>query len=113
MTKATAIKKNLYLGLTYSFKGFSPLSSWWDPWQHAGSHGAGEAESSTSGSTGSRKRLCHTGHGLSFWGIKAHPLQQSHAYSKSNKTTLLNVPLPIQTHESMGAIPIQTTKIDR
>jgi hypothetical protein len=32
----------------------------WEAWQHADRHGAGRAESSTSGSTGSRRRLCAT-----------------------------------------------------
>jgi hypothetical protein len=36
---------------------FSPLSSWQEAWWHAGRHGAGEvAESSKSGSAGSRKK---------------------------------------------------------
>ena len=38
MTKATLKKE----------QRFSPLSSWWEAWWSVGSHGAGEAESSTS-----------------------------------------------------------------
>jgi hypothetical protein len=45
MTTATLIKKNTSLGLAYKF---SELSSWWETWQHAGRHDAGEAKSSTS-----------------------------------------------------------------
>jgi hypothetical protein len=26
----------------FKFKRFSPLSSWWEAWQHTGRHGAGE-----------------------------------------------------------------------
>jgi hypothetical protein len=29
------------------FQSFSPLSSWWEAWQHPGRHGTGGAESST------------------------------------------------------------------
>jgi hypothetical protein len=36
------------IGAGLQFQGFSPLSSWWDTWQHAGRHGAGRAVSSTS-----------------------------------------------------------------
>jgi hypothetical protein len=48
--------KNL-IGAGLQFQRFSPLSSWWEAWQHAGRHGAGEvAESFISRFTGSRKR---------------------------------------------------------
>lgn len=35
--------------------GFTPLSSWWEVWQHAGKLGTEGAESSTSRSASSRK----------------------------------------------------------
>jgi hypothetical protein len=36
-------------GVGLQFQRFSSLLSWWEAWQHAGRHGAGEkAESSTS-----------------------------------------------------------------
>jgi hypothetical protein len=55
MTTATLRKESIYLGLAYSQR-FSPLSSW----QDTGRHGAREvAESSTSRSAGSRKRVPH------------------------------------------------------
>jgi hypothetical protein len=44
---ASLIKDNISLaGL--QFQRFNPLSPWWEAWQHAGRHGAGGAESSTS-----------------------------------------------------------------
>ena len=36
------------IGADLQFQRFSPLSSWWEVWQHAGRHGAGGAESFTS-----------------------------------------------------------------
>ena len=45
------------IGAGLQLQRFSPLSSWQEAWQRAGRHGAGEgAQSSTSGSAGSRKR---------------------------------------------------------
>lgn len=49
MTKATLITENIYLGLAYSFRNFSPLSSWLEAGQDLGRCGTGEgAESSAS-----------------------------------------------------------------
>jgi hypothetical protein len=62
MTKATLITENIYLGLAYSFRNFSPLSSWLEAGQDLGRCGTGEgAESSTSCSPGSRRRLSSAG----------------------------------------------------
>ena len=45
------------IGAGLMFQRFHALSSWWGAWRHTGRHGAREiGESSTSGSTGSRKR---------------------------------------------------------
>ena len=53
MATATLIKESISLGLAY----FSPLSSQWGAWWHAGRHGAGEvAERSLFKLTGCRKR---------------------------------------------------------
>jgi hypothetical protein len=54
------------------FQRFSPSSSWQGAWRPAGSHGAEEeAESSTSRSTGSRKRKL-LGLAWTFENLKAH-----------------------------------------
>ena len=50
-------KLKYLIGTGLQFQRFSPLSSWQKAWWHTGRHGAGEGtESSTSRSTGSRKR---------------------------------------------------------
>jgi hypothetical protein len=50
-------KRKHLIGAGLQFERFCPLSTWWEVWQHADRHGAGEvAESFTSESTGSRKR---------------------------------------------------------
>jgi hypothetical protein len=36
------------IGASFQFQRFNPLSSWQEAWQHAGRHGAGGSESSTS-----------------------------------------------------------------
>jgi hypothetical protein len=38
MIVATIIKKNIELGLAYSFRGLALLLSWWEAWWHAGRH---------------------------------------------------------------------------
>ena len=41
--------KGLHLiGAGLQVQRFSPLSSWWEAWQHPGRHGAGRVKSSTS-----------------------------------------------------------------
>jgi hypothetical protein len=53
--------KGHLVGAGLQVQRFSPLSSWWEAWQHPGRHDAGEGtESSTSSSEGRRKRLCAT-----------------------------------------------------
>jgi hypothetical protein len=53
-TRKLLQKKEFNWGLAYSFKA---LSSWQETWQHPGRCGIGEAaESSASGSIGSKKR---------------------------------------------------------
>lgn len=48
-TDQTSIRKYL-IGAGLQVQRFSPLSSWWEAWQHAGRCGAEEgAEGSTSG----------------------------------------------------------------
>jgi hypothetical protein len=42
MTMATLIKENISLELSFTVQRFSPLSSWWEAWRHAGRRGAGE-----------------------------------------------------------------------
>jgi hypothetical protein len=77
MTKATYIKVDISPGLAYIFKSSSSLSSWWEAWQHAGRHGAGEgAESSTS--------LIHL-----------HPEEKTGFQTVRNK---VSKPTPIVTH---------------
>jgi hypothetical protein len=42
-------KEKYLIGPGFQFQRFGPLSPWWEAWQHAGRHGAGErAERSTS-----------------------------------------------------------------
>ena len=61
MTMTTLTKENISLGLAYKFQRLSLSSSWQETWQCAGRYGAGKgAESSTSLSAGSRRRLCAT-----------------------------------------------------
>ena len=56
MITATLIKSLIGAGL--QFQRVSSLSSCWEAWPHAGSHGAGEgAESSTSRSQGAGNEL--------------------------------------------------------
>jgi hypothetical protein len=51
-------KRKHVIGAGLWMQRFNPLSSWWEAWQHPDKHGTGErAESSTSGSEGSRRRL--------------------------------------------------------
>jgi hypothetical protein len=80
------------IGTVSHFQRFSPLSS---------CHEAGtrRAESATSSSADS-KRLCNTGHSLSIWDLKAHPLndifsQEDNTYSikakPPNSATLYRV----------------------
>lgn len=69
-------KGNHLTGAGLQFQRFSPLSSWSETCWHGVRQGAGEvAESSTSGSTGSRGGAQADRHwsGLSFWNPKAHP----------------------------------------
>lgn len=40
MVKTTLIKENIYLRLGLQFQRFTPLSSWQDTWQCAGTHAA-------------------------------------------------------------------------
>jgi hypothetical protein len=48
MAMAILIKENIQLRV----QRFSPLSSWWEAWQHAGGHGVEEdAQRSISGAT--------------------------------------------------------------
>ena len=75
-------KRNHLIRTSLQFHSFSPLSLWRGAWQHAGRHAPEEgAESSTSGSSSSRKRS--TGPGLSNWKQKACP----HCYTSSIKGT--------------------------
>lgn len=78
--------------------------------QHADRCGAREeAEGSSSWSTGSR-RDCVTLADLEHIWPQSVPLW----HTSSNKATALTMPLPmssIQTHKSMGAIPIPTTTL--
>jgi hypothetical protein len=91
-------KGNRLIGAGLPLQSFRPSSSWWGAWRHTGRHGAGEvAESSTSWSTGSRKRRCAT-LGIAWAQETSKPtptvthfLQQGHTYS--NKTTPPIVPL--------------------
>jgi hypothetical protein len=91
MTTATLIKRKHLTGVYLQFQRFSPLSSWQGALWHAGRHGAGEvAETSTFGSTGSRKR-----EGLTCTFETLNPTLLTHY---SNKATSIDpsqvVPLP-------------------
>jgi hypothetical protein len=71
-------KKQYLIGVSLQFQTFSLLSLLWEAWQHAGRHGTGEAaQSSTSGSTGSSRRLCHTGCRLSIYDLKGHTVTET------------------------------------
>ena len=59
-------KEKHLTGTGLQFQRFSPLSSWQEAWQYSDRHAGEVAESSTSGSTGSRKRERETGPGLSI-----------------------------------------------
>ena len=68
-------KEQHLIGAGLQLQRFSPLSSWWEAWQHPGRHGAGEgAESSTSWSEGRQEdTLFYTVWNLSTGGnLKAH-----------------------------------------
>jgi hypothetical protein len=54
-----------FIGVNLQFQRFSPLSSWWEAWQHAGRHGTG-AENSTPWSEGSKSNCKPTGHKLNI-----------------------------------------------
>ena len=41
MTTGSLIKENKLIGVRLQFQKFSPLSSWWEAWQHTGRYGAG------------------------------------------------------------------------
>jgi hypothetical protein len=108
-------RENHIIGAALHIQRFSPLLSWQEtfPWWK---HGAGKAaESSTSWLVGPR-RLCGTlGIAWVYETSKpastvTHFLQQSHTHSKAtppNSPTLYGP--NIQTYETLGAIPIQTT----
>jgi hypothetical protein len=72
------------VGAGLQVQRFSLLSSWQGTWQCPGRKGVGGgAKSSTSGSSGSKKRETHTESDLSIWNFKVH--FQWHTSSK--KTT--------------------------
>jgi hypothetical protein len=83
-------------------RGLAHYHRWWEVWQCIGRLCSGEgAESSISGSAGSRRREWATGPGLSFWNLKAH----SERHTFSNKATPPNATPKwpsIQIYESMG-----------
>ena len=52
-------KEKYLIGAGFQFQRFSPLSPWWEAWQHAGRHGARErAESSMSCSKQEETETC-------------------------------------------------------
>jgi hypothetical protein len=83
------------------FQRFSTLSSWREVWQHAGRHAAGEgAESSTSRSLDSRRRLCTT-LDLAWTHIRPQsPPPQWH--TSSNKATPPNSATPYEPRIQTG-----------
>jgi hypothetical protein len=83
MTRGDFYKEKLLTGAGLQFQRFSPLSSRWEAWQHAGRHGTSGAKSSTSWLTGSKEEtVCHTGQSLSTGDLKAPP---SLWHTSSNK----------------------------
>lgn len=60
ITMAVLKKKTIFIESLFIVQRLSPLSSWWEAWQHAGRHSAGEvAQSSPSGLSGSRQWEWH------------------------------------------------------
>ena len=65
--QGNSYKEKHLTGVAYSF---SPLSSWWEAWQHAGRHGAGVGSCSEFYLLICRRQqetVSHTGHSLSIY----------------------------------------------
>jgi hypothetical protein len=104
------------IGAGLQFQRFIPLSSWWNAWQHAVRHGNGQvAESSTSASSGNRKRKS-----LDLtWALEnpgTYFLQQVHTHFIQQGHTSKSLPncgtlwwLKTQISEPMGTTLILTT----
>lgn len=92
-------EETMQLKLTYNFKGLVHYNHG-GAWQHAKRHGIGErADRSTSWSTGSIRRDCHTGHGLSIYDTQSPTPQY---YTSSSKATST----PIRLHFLMELFPM-------
>jgi hypothetical protein len=96
MTMMILKKKGIHWGWL-TVQRFSPLSSWWRAWQHAGRHGAGEGAESSTLDQLTVGREWDSGPDLSIWDFNAHPhlLQQSHSYSHQATPYNITVPLPM------------------
>ena len=98
------------IGADLQFQRFSPLSSRWEAWQHAGKHGSQRAEISTSWSIGSSRRLSHWPD-LSIYDLKVHPHPSD--MLPPARPHLLIVPV-IQTQSLWGPfIPVRITTFSK
>jgi hypothetical protein len=112
MTRATLIKENISLGMAYRFRGLVH-------YHHGTKHGSIHTDMELDELRALRLYLkaaegdCVPHQVSKPTPTVTHILQQGHTYS--NKATSPNSATPyglsMQTHESMGAIPIQTTTL--
>jgi hypothetical protein len=106
MTTATHIGEKRLIGGSLQFQRFSPLSSWWEAWWHAGRCDSGEVARVLHPDqlAAGRETETETGPGLSIWDLKAPPPPHSDTLPPA-RPHLLTVPLPLSLRRPFSFKP--------